>query len=533
MEIVMARAVTYSVILMLTFAFFVGCNMDFLSDSGGDSSGGPECPNHPVGEDRNGDGLVDEQLVYDCNDELQYWVEYRYDDQDRMIGKRRHLPNDAVQWTRLYTYDDAGNRTLEAFYLPEGSGDGHDLQYYVRSAHDADGNLTEQAEFDASGTLQWYEAYEYENEEVARRARFDGDVEPVWLNAYEYVEFSGETLVSVQESYSYLPAPNTGAQAAGLQSARSLSVTANGAYAFDDVSLPDTVSEFPSPETSNLQQLQADGSMVLEWTQRWWYREGGSYSVRYDGESKPLLLTIADENLDRDIEVTVDYPNDGPDDSLPESKVTTYGDTEVLNLGFTYTEQDGVTLLESLSVTGESVLLPAVFHVEYNDDSVPNLVEIRQPDGDLLQYFQYEYEPGSTADAETSVGAGFDPVDFGGRVDTITQFDGDDNELGRYVFTYDDENGEIRIDGEQYDAEEQTYSDTGYFLLTLDAEGRTAEFASFDSNDERIWYYNYEYDDAGYRVDETRFEVPEGGGAAEPAVPAGLGREDLFLLLFG
>ncbi len=531
----MARTVTYSIIIIPVFTLFLGCSLGFLDDAGDDSSGGPTCPDYTVEEDRNNDGYVD-TLTYTCNDELRYWEESRYDDEENRIGRRRNTADDDVQWTRLYTYDENGNTMLEAFYLPAGSEEEHELRYYIRSAYDEDGNLTQNAEFDGDGTLQWFEAYEYENGERARHARFDGNVELEWLYAYEY-DAEGNT--TVQERY--IPSPEiTGVRISTVHAAAVETPTDSDHYAFD-LPLPDPITGFP--DTDSLADVQSGSAVELQWTQRWWYREGGSYSVRYEpygelnGEEllRPLLLTIDDENLDQPINVDVTYNAGG----LPVSKVTSYGGTEALDVSLTYTKHNDATLVESVSVTGASVLFPAEYHITYEDDTyVPVKIEIKQPDGDLVQYFTYAYayEEDSSADAESAVGSGFDLINFAGRVDTITQFDGDENELGRYVFTYDLESGEIRIDAEGYDAASESYTESGYFLLTLDAEGRTAEFASYDTEDDRIWYYHYAYDDLGYRVDESKFEVPEGDDIGEIAVPEGFSLQDpqdMLLLLFG
>ncbi len=540
----MARSVTYAFILALLVTLLFGCTLGFLEESEGDASGEPPCPNYTVNDDRNGDGFVD-TLTYDCNDTLLYWEEHRYADEDlqeNLIGRRRRGADDSIQWTRLYSWDENDERTLEAFYLPVSTDKDHELAYYVRSSYDGEGNLTQNAEFDGDGALQWYEAYDYEVADVASHARFDGDAELEWVLTYEYDAEGNKT---VQERY--LPTPaGTGVQTAAVQTGALETPAEDGHYAFD-LALPDPVADYP--DTAPLGDVPSGDDVQLQWTQRWWHRQGGSYSVRYEpfevsGEEllRPLILTIDDENLHEAITIDVAYDDGG----RPLSKVTTYGGTEVLDLSLTYTEHNEVTLVESLTVTGAGVLFPATYRVEYDDeDYVPSRVEIRQPDGDLLQYFTYEYVAGGTTDAETSVGNGFDLINFGGRVDTITQYDGDENELGRYTFTYDFDNGEIRIDAEAYDSASDSYTGSGYFLLTLDADGRTTEFASYstdgeEGDDTRIWYYHYAYDDMGYRVDESRFEVPSeapsGDNVGEITVPAGFSwqnPQDVLLLLLG
>ena len=517
MEFAMARAITFSAILILVAVLLVGCNMDFLSDSD-DEASGPACPTYAVWEDRNDDG-IDDKLVYDCNDELQYWEEYRSDDADRTIAVRRHLPNDDVQWTRLYDYD-GDDQTLHAFYLPVSGGNSHELEWYVRSAYQ-DGNLVRKAEFEVSTSgpdaLQWLEVREYSGDgNETYRGRFDGDVDAEWVHAYQYTEFDGEDRLSVDERFE--PAESGAASTAALGGGGLRALATGDTYAFG-LSLPSSLE--PIPSLSKSLSATAD-TLDLAWTTRYWYREGGKYSVKYDPQPKPLLVTISDENLDEDLEISVDYNTR----DLPTSKVTSYGGEEAMRLDFGYTDAD---LLDELAVSGPAVL-NLEFAVTYNEEDVPSEVQVTQ-DGEPFQRFEYSYQSGGTAGEETETDSYLDPIDFGGRVDTITWYEGDgstdEEKLGTYSFTYTDATAEapaqVRIDAAEYDGDTDSETNAGYFLLTKNDAGRTVAFESYDADGDEVWSYEYAYDDAGNRVTEEKYDA-----SGNLTVPAGFDMELLF-----
>ena len=500
------------VAVLLTALTLTGCNFDFLS-GGGDGGTDEVCITTYETEDLDGDGLIDRKTAIDCTGTLLWGEAYRYDASDNRIGTRRYSPSGgAIPWdsetlsdivsTTLYQWTGS-NRTLLAYYRPGAFN--HELQYYTRSSYSGD-RLILEANFEPAGgsdELQWYEVRQYTGDLETYRARFDGEDNGQWLYHYEY---DGSDRIELTTAYAASGGPAASVASSPVYAVQSAGVSSTP-WAFG-VGLPEPLGAFPT--APDLSADPATFGLDLLWTQQYWYTPSGYVSMRYDRDLKPLLMHLEDSSLDDPVEVEIAYNAS----DLPASKVTTYGSTEVLRLEFAYTGG----LVSRIETSGASLLVPLEYEIAYNADSVPSRISVYRDDT-LLQYFDYTYGAGGSP---TSVDDLFDPISFGGRVDTITQYNGDDQEIGHYEFTYDiGATDDIRIDAWEHDGGTDTPS--GYFLLERDGSGRTASFSSYSASDERIWYYQYSYDDLGNRIAEARYD-----GNDIPSVPTGFDEALLF-----
>lgn len=487
----MNRAATRSLLLITTVLLLAGCDFGFLTDSA-DEEPPPGCDTTYTMVNLDEDEPL-EREARDCEGTLLWWEDYAYNDAGAQIATRRHRPDDTIRWTRLFDYEDE-QETLEAYYLPDG--EAHLLQWQTVRSYEGEAVAME-ATYDGTGALQWFEAHEYSPEGLETyHGRFGGGVAtPLWLYAYFY---DGENRIEKEEAYtSVAETAEVGAgSASALSSEPDLRLSASQeAYAFG-LSLPEPTT---LPEDPDLEATTEE--MELSWTQKWWYQERGWFSMKYDQELRPLLLTIEDEALSKQLTVSVSYN----EENLPTRKVTSYGDDEVLALGFEYNEN---ALIERITSSGRSLLVPMDYEIAYNDENVPSAISIYQGDT-LLQRLEYSYVEGGARETVVEPDGSFDPIDFGGRIDSVTQYDGDDNRLGTYRFSYNVEEGEIRIDAYEYEPETDGERANGHFLIELNAEGRTASFSSFSADNERLWHYSYEYDEAGNRIREARYDAED------------------------
>ncbi len=515
--------------------FLTACNMDFLTDTDNIDKG-DECSIHYVYEDSDDDGVDDTKYAYNCEDTLLWWEEYQFDDEENKIGVRRYNLNDTVKWTILGNWE-RGNKTLEAYFLPSQVNSdtvSHEMQWYTRfgygtpGASVTDAPVQKRANYNAEGVLQWFEACEYSSaDNLLNKVRYTGagtsqgdenSLEGQWLYTYEYDNEGRET-----QEKKYTPGEDT-PPSITTPEAVVPAFPEDTPHAFS-IPLPKADSLTPLPEMPSFDPSSSD-EWALSWTLKSWYHDGpeqygsGQFSIKYDDTPKPLELSLSSDTLEGDIRIALEYYEDEDGDGifLPKSKVTTYKNTEVLNLGFEYTENSIEGLVKKVTTSGEALLIPLDYEIEYNDNKVPRKISIKKGDT-TLQYFVYSYKEDSADGDATVIDHYLDPLNFGGRVDKITHFDGNNNELGKYSFTYDDENEEIKIEAEEYDAEEDEYSSKGYFLIELVPEGNPAEgqplkFSSYSPNSdgeiERQWYYEYAYDEqTGKRIQEARYKLKE------------------------
>lgn len=472
-------------LVFIPLLLFGACNFDFLNaaDEGED---GESCATETRWSDSDGDGVDDTGLTYDCHGALLWKELHQHDEDGNVIAKRRLDPQDRVVWTYLYSHA-SGQMEMEAYFLPEE--DGHQLQWYTIFTYE-NGKLVQKDSFDGSGTFQWAEAWDYDpHGNPLYRGRFDASREAQWLYSYSY---DGEGRTSEEISYT-APSDGSGRSFSASRAGTGLETPLFG------LALPEPPADLPElPLLSGL----PDGMEEL-WRKQYWYHSGASFSVKYKPGELPLPLEMtaaAPDVLEEDVKITISYDEDA-DPIRPVRKVTTYGDTEVLDLGFEY---NAAGLPSRVTTAGELLFLPLDYEISYNEDHFPQRISIFQGET-LLQYLEYSYHE---ADGTESAGINYlDPLDFGGKVHIITLFDGDGVVVGSFAFTYDDANSQIRIDA--YEGSGAEKRENGYFLLSLNTEGETAAFSGFSEGGERVWHYEYEYDEVGNRIMEMNYDASD------------------------
>ncbi len=530
----MVRLSKLLLLMLGTAVFLAACTMDFLTETDDDGNN-ENCPVEYVYEDTDGDGIDDRKSALDCEENLLWWEKYVFNADENRTGVQRYLPkgetnnygDDSIQWTKLFDWDRE-YVSLEAYFLPTSTTppqNDHELQWYSRFSYDISGNLLMKANYDARGQFQWFEAREYSDTgQVVNKARYTeagpSSAEGEWFYTFEFDDQDRETLQK-----KYLPGDLT-TPTVTIPEAVSPQLQQGSAHAFD-IPLPTSESLTPLPDTPSFGSPETQG-WALTWTKKTWHRENGQFSMKYDTGNKPLELELSSEELEGEIKIALAYD----EKDRPKSKITTYQGTEVLNLGFDYTSAG---LVEKVTTSGASLLVPLDYEITYDENNLPTRIDINKDDT-TLQYFEYTYQSTDTDGGPTIVDQYLDPLSFGGKVASITQYDGDGNQIGIYSFTYDDINEEIRIEAQEYDNESDTYLSKGYFLIKLGeengpADGKPVVFSSYNKDDERVWYYEYEYDEEGNRIKEARYRVDEALNTEELSVPENLNPESFGIEL--
>lgn len=419
-------------IALIAVAALSGCNFDYLEEA---LNSYDEDTSDLVIE-WNADETI--RTAYDSETNEVVWYEtWEYDEDDsNLLCVQRFTPEDVLKWSTLYKYAN-GLKVQEVCYS---SAD--ELLWYSVFVYNDSSLLEAECNYDETSTLQWFDVYGYTGDLLVSRARYNSG--SVMTNGY-FWEYDGSDRKIKETHYS------------GITSRNSAGLT------------------YPEAgDTPDFPPFSTDGQTLADWTM-WSYDTNGYFSMQFDADNYPIEMYREDDRMTRALTVEIDYYAN----HVPKSKVTSYGSDTVLDVQLTYNSSGYLSVVDT---TGEGLLIPLRYEIDYNSDLSIDKLSIYQSDT-ILFYFTYD----SSISTDQSVHP-LDPIGFTGTDYTITQHDGDGAKLGSYEVTTDLDAGEVMV--QAYTA---AGAANGYYLSKLDASGNVATFECWSAAGVRQWYYSYDY----------------------------------------
>jgi len=432
------------ILLFLLAAVLSGCNIDYLTEAL--NSYDEDISSLDISW--NADNTIRTATDPETGDVVWYET-WEYDGSSNPILVRRYSPGGRLKWSTLYKWND-GLKIQEVCY---DSAD--NLLWHTVFTYNSEGLMLSESNFDNDNILQWFNVWEYSGSLKINQGRYDSSSAMTQAFTWEY-NVDGDWIK--ETSYTAGSSRNS----AGL------------AYPS-----PGTTPAFPS--------FSLSGMSVSNWRMRT-FDPQGYFRMSFDSDNYPVELFRTDSRLTRDLSIEIDYY----DNHLPKSKLTKYGNDEVLNLELAYYSNG---YLSEINTTGRALLLPLRYTIDYKSDMSPERVSVYQNNTKLM-YFVYDSEKKVDLIVHP-----LDPVDFTGSIHSITQYDGDDVKLGSYVFTFEVAENQIRIQALTADD-----SPNGHYLAKMDAEGEIARFEAWSEADSLLWHYDYSYSDVAGEIMRTAEE---------------------------
>lgn len=177
--------------------------------------------------------------------------------------------------------------------------------------------------------------------------------------------------------------------------------------------------------------------------------------------------------------------------SRPLKKITSYGDTKALELGFVYgTEGNSEYLLTQVEASGEAMIIPLKVSIVYDTNKLPSSLEVSSS-GTVLSSFEFDY--GAVVEGAAQTVAGFDPVKaaqdplaFGSRLLEVMKegwtirhygMGTGTNKLPAAEYSFVPQTSGLKATIRGWNAEAASFSVyKGYYLLTLDQDDKALKF---------------------------------------------------------
>jgi len=438
-----SRLMRKIILVFFIVAAFTGCNIDYLTEA-----------LNSYDEDTsdlvltwNADRTI--LTATDAETEDVVWYEtWEYDDSSNPILVRRYSPEDRLKWSTLYKWS-GGLKIQEVCY---DSAD--NLLWSSVFTYNSLGLILSECNYDKDNLIQWFDVYEYSGSLKLNRARYNGS--SVMTNAFIW-EYDGSDRLVKETRY----AGSTSRNSAGL--------------IYPEAGAPPV---FPS--------FSSAGMSVVDW-QMWTYDSFGLFRLKFDSDNFPLEVYREDSRLTRNLDVEIEYYSG----HIPKSKLTKYGNDEVLFIELAYNASG---YLSEINTSGKGLLIPLRYTLSYNSDLSLNRISVYQASTKLM-YFTYS----SAVRPDLTVHP-LDPVGFTGDSHTITQYDGDDNKLGSYVFSMEDA-VTMRIQAKKADD-----SLNGHYLAHLDAAEEVTSFEAYSVSGTILWHYDYDYTEIAGEIMRTAEE---------------------------
>ncbi|MDC7223896.1 MAG: hypothetical protein PQJ60_09160, partial [Spirochaetales bacterium] len=471
---------------------FAGCNFDFLTDSDDDSSSDGDDSYYET------DSTLDTRSYYESDGTLVWTEYYDFDTEGNCIFIKRVLASETVLWSKVYSWD-GDNLDLEAYY-----DDDNNLSWYKQTVWDGD-NALQYIEYDGSDNLQGYETWTYNGDDtVATAAGYDENEDLEWAYSYTYDSSGNRTEISVYDAAQARTAivaseyddddrltQETGYGDSSWDSSYESSysetcfeVSYGGINTEDRNTDLLTVPTAPTAPVITTLTL-GSGDLDYAWLFLKIYDDYGYTSATLNEDYYPVSLSrYAPDYLDGILQLEMDFSGD-----QLNSKEITYDGESILALAFDFDSLGRLTYLET---SGEALLLPLDYSVTYYDSGVPESLTIATSGVDL-QTLTFDY---GTIDLDT---LSFDT--YLENIATIHQYDGDDEYVAYYVFTYGtpDTEGSYALTLTVYDAQgtedDSDDVENGTIVLEYDADDFLASLSSFDSDGNSYWAYEYGYTD--------------------------------------
>ncbi|MBI9109514.1 MAG: hypothetical protein JEZ04_22415 [Spirochaetales bacterium] len=418
------------IFILIIAAVFSGCNMDYLEDAL--SSYEEDSPDLILTWN---EGRTILTATDPLTEEVLWYETWEYDDNDDPVLVRRYSPEDRLKWSKLYKWN-SGLKIEEVCYDSS-----NNLLWYSVFIYNSSGLIAAECNYDNANLIQWFDVYEYSGELNINRARYNSNSEMTSGFVWEFDTSDRK----IKETHY---AGNSSRNSAGL-------------------SYPD------SGATPAFPSFSLTGLSVVDWTM-WTYDSNGFFKMKFDNENYPLEVYREDSRLTRNLTVEIEYYSG----HIPKSKLTRYGSDDVLFLELSYNSSG---YLSEINTSGKGLLLPLRYTIEYKSDLSLNRISVYQGNTKLM-YFTYD----SVVNTDLTVHP-LDPVGFTGSNYTITQYDGDDNRLGSYVFSMVDL-VTLKIQALTADG-----TPNGHYLAHMDTEDEVASFECFSKDSVRQWHYNYNY----------------------------------------
>jgi hypothetical protein len=444
------KAMRKIILLLFIAAVMTGCNIDYLSEalnSYDEDISGLEIS-------WNADNTIRTAKDPETGDVVWYET-WEYDvDSSNPILVQRYSPEGRLKWSTLYKWSD-GLKIQEVCY-----DSANNLLWHSFFTYNSDGLMLCECNYDSDNSLQWFNVWEYSGELKINQGRYDG--RSVMTNAFTW-EYNGDGEWIKETSYSGNSSRSIARNSAGL------------AYP-----VAGTVPVLPS--------FSLAGMTMSNWRMKT-IDTNGSFIMSFDSENYPTELFRTDSRLTRDVTVKIDYYSG----HIPKSKLTKYGNDEVLYLELSY---NSYGYLSEINTSGKALIIPLRYTIDYNADLSPERVSVYQADTKLM-YFVYESAPKTDLTAVHPL----DPVNFTGQIHTITQYDGGDVKLGSYEFTTDIVLNQIKIQAKKADG-----SENGHFIAALDTDDEITSFEAWSDDGVMLWHYNYDYTEVAGEIMRTAEE---------------------------
>jgi len=481
------RALTVTFFLLLIVALVSACTFGFLDDADlGDGEEGL----HSVKTTIEGGYKIE---WYNSAEVLQYYAEF-YLTGELVNQMQSYSATGILRYSYLYQYDADGNKTLVAYYDSANALAWYQIFQYSGTL------VSATAEYDGAGLIQWSRQYAHGTGTLAGRvlssASFDEDGTLDGCAVYTYNSDAEPKAVSMT-AYGLVPCGvSTAPAASAVPAASSASgvpvvftavtassrATRSGATPRARITLvPPSPPEYvlkSMPDQSALDALGVDSYTF------WQYDTHGSSELTLTDEWYPTRVSRTDDRIEEAVSMELSWDAS----HRIERKKSYYGSTLALDVTMSYTDTG---LPAVATTTGAAMLLPLEYALTY-DGYRPTRLDVSS-NGNLLQYFEYDYTnpptlPGSVEELRT-----IDPFAFleelKGATFSIHHFDGDDKLVETFSFS-------AAGDGLKVDVLDSTGASNGYYLVTYDASGFKASLACFGADNVQQWSYSYGYEDA-------------------------------------
>lgn len=511
-------ALLFSLILVLS-----SCSLDFLNKAAKDNSTDTKSDYTVINSDKT------RMDCFDGNDALK-WYELYTPSKDAPDRTQRYSAQGSLLWTYIYSYNSLGKPVVEAYYAHSDSGDV--LSWFTQYFYDAaTESLTITVNFDAASAQQWaeyriftasnklskviqadlnnviksVEAYTYDASTDALIAYKTYGANQRLLSATTYAVVDSSSEPKPVRAEFYTGADSTSPAGRSLQAAflGSKDVATGGA---SDLVFP-TLLAAPTPPVFT----PVDANTILDTYILWNYDSHGSFKTTLGADNYPTQIVRSDDRLAEPVTIAAVW--DATYNRLI-SKTTSYGGTEVLKIGVSYSGNEryanGGWPVSELQFSGAGLLAPLRVGIDYNSFNVPSRITAEDfASGSPLYYLEYEYENSGTK-INVDPGINLEPFSFAGKIGTIKNYLGDGKYLGEYIFDYS-QISKLVISSWQAAgdyATSQNEADNGRFEIGYDTAGQAASFTSYNKNDGIVWQYQYTFADVQAVLDANAPKIP-------------------------
>ncbi len=430
--------------------------------------------------------------------------------------------NNSLTSFDVYTYDSKGNKVQDSYYLvyTDTTGQVISLQHfevwqYDTSGGPSNGVLLADALFNSSSIVTKASRYFYTDSSYpVQTTQVLGYLVP---SAITTPTSSDLTLYSeVDNTYYSTISPGSllkqvyGVNASVTPALAPSRVLAPSSFAVAravTLSVPSVPASNPNGPSLLSQVVWPTGTTTPSWWKGWEYDNWGNTEVDFTPANIPtkVIRTFNDGTVlgvTGSSTLTTALTRDSAQ-QITQEAVSFAGTT--LNTSYSYIQaalgSNNVQgyLVNAINLSGSALLVPLAVSLTYNSDNSPADIQFSIPaEGSspavTLGAIHLNYNSLASTPYDVVTLPGLDPVQFVGKVNSITAYLGNEipsNIIATYTFTYNyDTNGSIKIS-----AVDGSGKNTGYFLLLNSSPAHRVGFYGYDAKNNLLFQYSYQYPD--------------------------------------